>query len=75
MAKAKRFAMGGTIPVGVGAPQAPVYAGGVDHPQTTQEALTSMDAANNPVLKAKKGGYVTAADGIALRGKTRGKVL
>ena len=76
MPKAKRFATGGSLAVGVGAPQAPVYSNGMpDRSQTTQEVLSSMDAANNPVLTAKKGGFVKSADGKAVRGKTRGRYL
>lgn len=37
-------------------------------------SLTSTEQASAPVKKAK-GGYVRAADGIAQRGKTRGKLV
>ena len=66
---------GGSIPVGSGTPQAPVYSGMVDRSQTTREVVAGMDEANNPVIRAKKGGYVKSADGIAKRGKTRGRYL
>ena len=76
MKRAKRFADGGTLAVGAGTPQAPVYSSGMaDRSQTTQEVLGTMDEANNPVIKAKKGGFVKAADGKALRGKTRGRYV
>ena len=65
----------GSLAVGSGSPATPVYAGMVDRSQTTREVLDSMDEANNPVLKAKKGGYVKSADGKALRGKTRGRYV
>jgi len=34
-----------------------------------------MQQSNNPVLMAKKGGYVKSADGCAKRGKTKGRYL
>lgn len=68
-------ATGGTIPVGGGAPSAPTSAGPVDRSQTTREVLDNMDEANNPIMRAKKGGFVKSADGIAKRGKTRGRYV
>ena len=75
MPKVKRFAMGGTLAVGSGSPQPPVYSGMVDRSQTTREVLDGMNEANNPVMTAKKGGYVKSADGVAVKGKTRGRYL
>ena len=75
MAKAKRFADGGTLAVGAYMPQAPTSAGVADRSQTTNEVLNNMDAANSPVVRAKNGGYVKSADGIAVRGKTRGRYV
>ena len=66
---------GGTIPVGAYMPQAPSSAGPFDRTQNTTEVLNNMQQANSPVAKMKKGGYVKSADGIAQRGKTRGKYL
>ena len=76
----KRFSdggqTGGTLAVGAYMPQAPTSASPiVDRSQTTREVLDGMQQANTPTLMAKKGGYIKAADGIALRGKTRGKYV
>jgi len=71
----KRFATGGDIAVGAYMPQAPTSSGMVDRSQTTREVLDNMQTANTPVMRAKKGGYVKAADGCACRGKTRGKYV
>ena len=74
--RAKRYADGGgTIAVGAYAPSAPTSSGVVDRSQTTREVLDNMQQSNNPVLMAKKGGYVKAADGCACRGKTKGRYL
>lgn len=77
MKRAKRFSNGGgTIAVGAYMPQAPTSASPtVDRSQTTQEVLDSMQKSNTPTLSAKKGGYVKAADGCAVKGKTKGKYL
>jgi hypothetical protein len=56
-------------------PQAPSSAGPFDRAHNTREVLDGMEQANNPVVKMKKGGYVKSADGIAKKGKTRGKYL
>ena len=40
---------------------------------TTEQNIPKVDAMGN-VSGMKKGGYVKAADGIAKRGKTRGKM-
>ena len=40
---------------------------------TTEQNIPAVDAMGN-VTGMKKGGYVKAADGIAKRGKTRGKI-
>ena len=66
---------GGAIPVGAYMPQAPSSAGPFDRTANTREVLDGMQQANSPVLKMKMGGYVKAADGIAQKGKTRGKYL
>ena len=66
---------GGTIPVGAYMPQAPSSAGPYDRTQNTSEVLDGMQSANSPVLRAKKGGYVKSADGIAKKGKTRGRYV
>jgi hypothetical protein len=70
----KRFSDGGTISVGAYKPQPSQLSGGVDRSQTTNEVLDSMQQANTPMLMAKKGGYIKAADGIAKRGRTKGKM-
>ena len=77
MKRAKRYATGGgTIAVGAYMPQTPSYASPtVDRSQTTQEVLDTMQKSNTPTITAKKGGYVKAADGCAVRGKTKGKYL
>jgi len=66
---------GGMISVGAYMPQAPSSAGPFDRTQNTSEVLDGMQQANSPVNKMKKGGYVKSADGIAKRGKTRGKYV
>ena len=71
----KRYADGGTIAVGANIPQAPSLSGPFDRAQNTREVVSDIQASNTPVINAKKGGYVKAADGIAKRGKTRGKYL
>jgi hypothetical protein len=75
--RAKRFAGGGgTIAVGAYMPQSPTYSSPtVDRSQTTQEVLDFMQKSNSPTLMAKKGGYIKAADGCAIRGKTKGKYI
>ena len=40
---------------------------------TTEQNIPAVDTMGN-VTGMKKGGYVKAADGIAKRGKTRGKI-
>ena len=40
---------------------------------TTEQNIPAVDAMGS-VTGMKKGGYVKAADGIAKRGKTRGKI-
>lgn len=66
---------GGAISVGAYMPQAPSSSGPFDRTQNTQEVLNGMQQANNPVLKMRKGGYVKSADGIAKKGKTKGKYV
>jgi hypothetical protein len=76
MTRKKRFADGGTIAVGTYSPQAPTSASPtVDRSQTTNEVLDNMQQANTPTIAAKKGGYIKSADGVAQRGKTRGKYV
>ena len=77
MKRAKRFAGGGgTIAVGAYMPQSPAYSSPtVDRSQTTQEVLDFMQKSNSPTLMARKGGYIKAADGCAIRGKTKGKYI
>ena len=79
MAKRKRFSdggqTGGTLAVGAYTPQAPTSATSVDRSQTTREVLDNMQDANNPTIMAKNGGYIKSADGIAVRGKTRGRYV
>ena len=41
---------------------------------TTEQNIPAVDTMGN-VTGMKKGGYVKAADGIAKRGKTRGKIV
>ena len=74
MKKAKRFDVGGSIAVGAYMPQSPSSAGPFDRTQNTREVLDGLQGASNPVLKMRKGGYVKSADGIAQRGKTKGKL-
>jgi hypothetical protein len=71
----KRYSDGGSIAVGAYTPQAPSLSGPFDRSQNTREVLDGLQSANNPVISAKKGGYIKSADGIAKRGKTRGKYL
>jgi hypothetical protein len=71
----KRYSDGGSIAVGAYTPQAPSLSGPFDRSQNTREVLDGLQSSNTPVINAKKGGYVKAADGIAKRGKTRGKYL
>ena len=66
---------GGAIPVGAYMPQAPSSAGPFDRAVNTREVLSNMAQSNVPVDKMKKGGYVKSADGIAKKGKTRGKYV
>jgi hypothetical protein len=74
--KTKRLNVGGmAIPVGAYMPQSPSSAGPFDRTANTREVLDGMQQANNPVLRVKKGGYVKSADGIAKRGKTKGKLV
>ena len=40
-----------------------------------EDSLTTTKPAPAPTKKMAKGGYVRAADGIAKRGKTRGKLM
>jgi hypothetical protein len=56
-------------------PQAPSSSGPFDRTLGTREVLDSLENVSNPVLRAKKGGYVKAADGIAKRGKTKGRLV
>ena len=42
-------------------------------PKSVKNVMGAKEASEMPVKKAK-GGYVRAADGIAKRGKTRGKI-
>ena len=75
MKKTKRYADGGSaISVGAYMPQSPSSAGPFDRTQNTREVLDGLQETSNPVLKMRKGGYVKSADGIAKRGKTRGKL-
>lgn len=71
----KRYSDGGSIAVGAYTPQAPSLSGPFDRTQNTREVVDNMQASNSPVIRAKKGGYVKSADGIAKKGKTRGKYL
>lgn len=76
MKKVKRLNVGGVaIPVGAYMPQAPSSSGPFDRTANTREVLDNMQQTNSPVLRAKKGGYVKSADGIAKRGKTKGKLV
>jgi len=73
--KVKRFDAGGSIAVGAYMPQSPSFAGPFDRTQNTREVLDELQNSNNSVLKMRKGGYIKSADGIAKRGKTRGKLV
>jgi hypothetical protein len=72
--RAKRFAAGGG-PITVGGessiPDDP--SANVTVTPISQEVLRPIGAP--PMMKAKKGGYVKAADGRAIRGKTKGRYL
>lgn len=66
---------GGSVSVGAYMPQTPSSAGPYDRTYHAREVLDGVEQANTPVLKVRKGGYVKSADGIAKKGKTRGKYL
>jgi hypothetical protein len=72
--RAKRFAAGGG-PITVGgdsSAQAP-SAQMLNAPPITQEVLS--DPRSSPVMRAREGGYIKSADGKAMRGKTKGRLL
>ena len=60
--------------VGSVQPQPPSSAMPVDRSKTTQEVLDDLQSSNSPTIAVRKGGYIRSADGIAKRGKTRGKL-
>ena len=72
--RAKRFAAGGG-PITVGGVSSTPMDASSDAVGTpiSQEVLRAPG--DGPIMRAKKGGYVKAADGRAIRGRTKGKYL